>query len=146
MDAARSLFPRSLAPAIREALADKPVVCLLGPRRSGKTTLAQQLAPGRALVSPDEPSYYRTVTEDPAGFVATLPDAVILVEVQRAPALSPAIKHAVDRDRRPGRFLLTGSANLLLAPAVTESLAGRMEVVQLHPSTESEKARRSGGF
>ena len=146
MDAARSLFPRSLAPAIREALADTPVVCLLGPRQSGKTTLAQQLAPGRAFVSLDEQSYYRTATEDPAGFVATLPDAVTLDEVQRAPALLHAIKHAVDRDRRPGRFLLTGSANLLLAPAVTESLAGRMEVVQLHPLTESEKARRSGRF
>ena len=67
-------------------------------------------------------------------------------EVQRAPALLPAIKHAVDQDRRPGRFLLTGSANLLLAPAVTESLASRMEIVQLHPLTESEKARRPGRF
>ena len=146
MDAARSLFPRSLAPAIREALADTPVVCLLGPRQSGKTTLAQQLAPGRAFVSLDEQSYYRTATEDPAGFVASMPDATTVDEVQRAPALLPAIKHAVDQDRRPGRFLLTGSANLLLAPAVTESLAGRMEVVQLHPLTESEKARRSGRF
>ena len=146
MDAARPLFPRSLAPAIREALADTPVVCLLGPRQSGKTTLAQQLAPDRAFVSLDQPSYYRTATEDPAGFVAGLPGAATVDEVQRAPALLPAIKHAVDRDRRPGRFLLTGSANLLLAPAVTESLAGRMEIVQLHPLTESEKARRPGRF
>ena len=146
MDAARPLFPRSLAPAIREALADTPVVCLLGPRQSGKTTLAQQLAPGRGFVSLDEPSYYRTATEDPAGFVAGLPDAATVDEVQRAPALLPAIKHAVDQDRRPGRFLLTGSANLLLAAAVTESLAGRMEIVQLHPLTESEKARRPGRF
>ena len=61
-------------------------------------------------------------------------------------ALLPAIEHAVDRDRHPGHFLLTGSANLLLGPAVTESLAGRMEIVQLHPSTESEKARRPGQF
>ena len=118
----------------------------LGPRQSGKTTLAQQLAPGRAFASLDEPSYFRTATEDPAGFVASLPDATTVDEVQRAPALLPAIKHAVDQDRRPGRFLLTGSANLLLAPAVTESLAGRMEIVQLHPLTESEKARRPGRF
>ncbi len=62
------------------------------------------------------------------------------------PALLPVIKHAVDRDRRPGRFLLTGSANLLLTPAVTESLAGRMEIVRLHPLTESEKERRPGGI
>lgn len=146
MDAARPLFPRALASAIREALADTPVVCLLGPRQSGKTTLAQQLAPRRTFVSLDEPSYYRTATDDPAGLVASLAEAATVDEVQRAPALLPAIKHAVDRDRRPGRFLLTGSANLLLTPAVTESLAGRMEIVQLHPLTESEKERRPGGF
>ena len=131
---------------VEEALADTPVVCLLGPRQSGKTTLTQQLAPGRAFISLDEPTYHRMATEDPAGLVANLPDAVTVDEVQRAPGLLPAIKHTVDRDRRPGRFLLTGSANLLLAPTVTESLAGRMEVVQLHPLTESEKARRPGRF
>ena len=146
MDAAQPLFPRSLASAIREALADTPVVCLLGPRQSGKTTLARQLAPRRTFVSLDEPSYYRTATEDPAGLVASLPEAATVDEVQRVPALLPVIKHAVDRDRRPGRFLLTGSANLLLTPAVTESLAGRMEIVQLHPLTESEKERRPGGI
>ena len=146
MNAAPPLLSRSLASAVREALADTPVVCLLGPRQSGKTTLAQQLAPERAFISLDDPSYYRTATGDPAGLVASLPDAATVDEVQRAPALLPAIKHAVDRDRRPGRFLLTGSANLLLAPAVTESLAGRMEIVQLHPLTESEKARRPGRF
>ena len=146
MDVAPPLLSRSLASAVREALADTPVVCLLGPRQSGKTTLAQQLAPERAFVSLDDPGYHRTATGDPAGLVASLPDAATVDEVQRAPALLPAIKHAVDRDRRPGRFLLTGSANLLLAPTVTESLAGRMEIVQLHPLTESEKARRPGRF
>ena len=146
MDANRSLFPRSLAPVLGEALADTPVVCLLGPRQSGKTTLVQQLAPDRAYVSLDDHNYYQTARTDPAGFVASLPDAVTLDEVQRAPELLPAIKRAVDRDRRPGRFVLTGSANLLLVPTVTESLAGRMETAQLHPLTESEKERAPGRF
>ena len=116
------------------------------PRQTGKTTLVQQLAPGRAYISLDENNYHRTAVEDPEGFIASLPDAVTLDEVQRAPALLPAIKRAVDRDRRPGRFLLTGSANLLLVPKVTESLAGRMEVAQLQPLTEAEKERKPGEF
>ena len=146
MDAARPLFPRSLSPAVREALADTPVVCLVGPRQSGKTTLAGQVAPDRAFVSLDEHNYRRIAEADPDGFVAGLPPAVTLDEVQRVPAILVAVKRAVDQDRRPGRFLLTGSANLLLAPAVTDSLAGRMETVQLHPLTESEKARQPGRF
>ena len=119
---------------------------MLGPRQCGKTTLVQQLAPDRAYVSLDEHNYHQTALADPAGFVASLPDDVTLDEVQRAPALLPAIKRAVDQDRRPGRFVLTGSANLLLVPTVTESLAGRMEMAQLHPLTESEKACAPGHF
>ena len=146
MDGDKFLFPRLLAPVIREALADTPVVCVLGPRQTGKTTLVQQLAPDRAYISLDENNYHRTAVEDPEGFIASLPDAVTLDEVQRAPALLPSIKRAVDRDRRPGRFLLTGSANLLFVPKVTESLAGRMEIVQLQPLTEAEKERKPGRF
>ena len=146
MDGDQLLFPRLLTPVIREALADTPVVCVLGPRQTGKTTLVQQLAPDRAYISLDETNYHRTAVEDPEGFIASLPDAVTLDEVQRAPGLLPAIKRAVDRGRRPGRFLLTGSANLLFVPKVTESLAGRMEIVQLQPLTEAEKERKPGRF
>ena len=146
MDADRSLFQRSLTPVLMEALADTPVVCLFGPRQSGKTTLVQQLASERAFVSLDEHNYYQNAGADPDGFVASLPEAVTLDEVQRVPELLISIKRAVDEDRRPGRFLLTGSANLLLVPTVTESLAGRMEMAQLHPLTESEKERRPGRF
>ena len=101
---------------------------------------------GSSFLQPDENNYYQTAILDPSGFVAALPDAATVDEVQRVPALLPAIKRAVDRDRRPGRFLLTGSANLLLVPTVTESLAGRMEIVQLQPLTEAEKERKRGGF
>lgn len=146
MAANHSILPRLLTPVIREAMADTPVICLLGPRQSGKTTLVRQLEPERAYVSLDDNNYYQTATSDPAEFMAGLPDVVTLDEVQRAPMLLPAIKRAVDEDRRPGRFLLTGSANLLLLPKVTESLAGRMEVIQLQPLTEAEKMRQPGLF
>src|SRR6476620_10562704 len=124
MDADFPHYPRTLAVALRTALADTPVVCLLGPRQCGKTTLAKSVEVNRAYVTLDEESYRRTALQDPDGFVDRLPARVILDEVQRAPGLLTAIKRAVDRSRQPGRFLLTGSANLLLLPGVSESLAG----------------------
>ena len=139
-------YPRLLAGAVQEALADTPVVCLLGPRQCGKTTLVQQLAPNRAYLSLDDEGLRKVAHRDPLGFVASLPHSITLDEAQRVPALLPSIKLAVDRDRQPGRFLLTGSSNLLLAPQVTESLAGRMEIIQLYPLTEAEKERQSGRF
>ncbi len=118
MDAAQPLFPRSLASAIREALADTPVVCLLGPRQSGKTTLARQLAPRRTFVSLDEPSYYRTATEDPAGLVASLPEAATVDEVQRVPAGAfPISRSRAHTHRRHGHPLQTvPSAGLIERP------------------------------
>lgn len=139
-------YPRALTPVIREALADTPVVCLVGPRQSGKTTLVQRIAPELAYVSLDEYNYHQVASLDPTGFVDSLPAAAAIDEVQRAPALLSAIKVAVDRNRRPGRFLLTGSANLLFMPTVSESLAGRMETVQMYPLAEAEKERQPGGF
>ena len=146
MAADNFLFSRLLTPVIREAMTDTPVVCLLGPRQSGKTTLVRQLEPERAYVSLDDNNYYQIAISDPVEFITGLPNEVTLDEVQRAPMLLPAIKRAVDEDRRPGRFLLTGSANLLLLPQVTESLAGRMEIIQLQPLTEAEKMRQPGRF
>ena len=146
MDAAMKPFPRSLAGALQEAMQDTPVVCLLGPRQCGKTTLAMSLGQEDAYFSMDEDAYCRAATDDSDGFVARLPSRVILDEVQRVPALLTAIKRSVDRDRRPGRFLLTGSANLLLLPGVNESLAGRMEIIPLQPLSESEKERNPGNF
>ena len=77
---------------------------------------------------------------DPMGFVADLPERVILDEVQRVPEIFSALKLAVDRRRTPGRFLLTGSANVLLVPTLADSLAGRMQIVQLHPLSQVELA------
>jgi predicted AAA+ superfamily ATPase len=146
MDGEKLLYPRLLAPALKTALGDTPVVCLLGSRQSGKTTLSQMLSPDRPLISLDEDAYFQTAKLDPDGFISSLPEAVTIDEIQRVPELLPAIKLAVDRARNPGRFLLTGSANLLLLPQVTESLAGRMETVFLHPLTEAEKERSTGTF
>lgn len=131
--------PRYLQQQVLDALGDTPVVCILGPRQVGKTTLARQLQPERPYISFDDATLLAAARYDPMGFVAGLPDRVILDEVQRAPELLPAIKLFVDNDRRPGRFILTGSANLLLLPGVQESLAGRMEVIYLNPLSEQEK-------
>jgi len=133
------LYPRYIEPVLNVALADTPVVCLLGPRQVGKSTLVQQLKPKRAYISFDDQNLLNAARNDPIGFVQGLPEPVILDEVQRVPELMPAIKSAVDRQRTSGRFLLTGSANLLLLPRVQESLAGRVEVVQLNPLSEMEK-------
>lgn len=139
-------FDRPLREAVRIALVDTPVVCLLGPRQAGKTTLARQFEPEYSYVTLDDPATLAFAQNDLAAFVAALPDPVILDEVQRAPELLRAIKLSVDRDRRPGRFLLTGSANLLQLPRLGDSLAGRMEVVDLQPLTAAEQARKPGRF
>ncbi len=139
-------FPRPLAASLKAALRDTPVACLLGPRQSGKTTLARTLAPRYAYVTFDDEATLTFARSDPTGFVAALPPRAILDEIQRVPGLLRALKLAVDHDRRPGRFVLTGSANLLLLPGLGDSLAGRMEIVQLHPLTAAEQARAPGRF
>ena len=146
MDATPATYPRTVQRTLKLALTDTPVVALLGPRQSGKSTLVSAFAPDRAYVTLDEEPTLRTARSDPGGFIAALPARVTLDEVQRAPELLLAIKAAVDRDRRPGRFLLTGSANLLRLPKTGDSLAGRIEIAQLHPLTESEKGRRLGAL
>ena len=139
-------IPRLLAPAIERALSYMPVVCVIGARQSGKTTLVQHLARDRAFVSFDDEPSLGAAAFDPMRFVEALPPQVTLDEVQRVPRVLPAIKRSVDRDRTPGRFLLTGSSNLLLLPQVTESLTGRMAICDLQPLTEAEKECQSGRF
>jgi hypothetical protein len=139
-------FARPLAASLKAALRDTPVVCLLGPRQSGKTTLARTLEPRYAYITFDDAAAVAFAKSDPTGFVAALPARAVLDEIQRVPELLRTLKLSVDRDRRPGRFVLTGSANLLLLPGLGDSLAGRMEVVQLHPLTAAEQARAPGRF
>lgn len=139
-------IPRHLTPMLREALADTPVVCLLGPRQSGKSTLARHCDPERSYINLDDRNYLALAQSDPEGFIDGLPERVTIDEIQRVPELTLAIKRNVDGRRRPGRFLLTGSANLLQLPRLADSLAGRMECLYLQPLTEAEKVRAPGRF
>lgn len=141
-----SYLPRHLAPMLAEALSDTPVVCLLGPRQCGKSTLAQHNDPERAYINLDDRNYLDLAKNDPEGFLDGLPERVTIDEIQRVPELTLAIKRNVDAKRRPGRYLLTGSANLLQLPRLADSLAGRMECLYLHPLTESEKTGSTGDF
>jgi uncharacterized protein len=132
------LFQRFSAKRVATALTDTPVVMLIGPRQCGKTTLVRQFADKeREYVTLDDDTVLEAARSDPAGFVRGF-DLVTIDEVQRAPELLRAIKRSVDSDRRPGRFLLTGSANILTLPQVSESLAGRMEIVNLMPISRAE--------
>ncbi len=120
------------------ALKDTPVVMVNGPRQCGKTTLVREFTGrNRTYITLDDDTVLGAVRDDPSGFVRGL-DMVIVDEVQRAPELLRTIKKSVDADRRPGRFLLTGSANVLALPQVSESLAGRMEIITLLPLGRSE--------
>ena len=143
-----NLYPRLVRARLKEALADSPVVLLHGPRQCGKTTLAKDLGDddGRQYVTLDDAVTLTAVQADPSGFVLDLEGPVTIDEVQRVPELFLAIKQSVDRDRQPGRFLLTGSANALFVPRVADSLAGRMEIVRLHPLSEVEIGRHQSGF
>ncbi|HWE99307.1 MAG TPA: ATP-binding protein [Caulobacteraceae bacterium] len=132
------VFIRHATDRIREALTDTRVVLLAGPRQAGKTTLARALAEeGRSYLTLDDATTLSAAQADPAGMVRAL-DRAIIDEVQRAPDLLLAIKESVDRDTRPGRFLLAGSANLMTLPRVADSLAGRMETIRLMPLAQSE--------
>jgi len=132
------LFPRFSTQNVIAALADTPVVMVTGPRQSGKTTLVRELIQGdRRYITLDDDTPLEAALSDPTGFIRGL-DRAIIDEVQRAPELLRAIKRSLDEDRRPGRFLLTGSANVLALPQLSESLAGRMAVVDLLPLSPAE--------
>lgn len=137
-----ALLRRHLDTSVEAALSDTPVVLVVGPRQAGKTTLCEQIAGkrGARLLTFDDGATLAAAQSDPAGFVAALEGPVVLDEIQRAPELLSALKLAVDRNRKPGRFLLTGSANILTLPRASESLAGRMEVLTLWPLSQGEIA------
>lgn len=140
------MFSRFVKQRVEEALEDTRVVLISGPRQSGKTTLAQEIARDRMeFFTLDDQTTREAALSDPVGFLRGL-DRAVIDEVQRAPDLLLAIKAAVDRDKRPGRFLLTGSANLMSIRGVADSLAGRMETIPLFPLSQSEIVGRKSTF
>ena len=141
----QTLIGRHLQPLLEEALADTPAVLVNGPRQSGKTTLARQFGNHMPYVSLDDATLLAAARSDPQGFVRRL-DRAIIDEVQRAPELLLALKLSIDNDRRPGRFLLTGSANVMSLPMIADSLAGRIEVHTLLPLSNAELAGRPADF
>lgn len=152
------LIPRFATARLLEAIEDSPAVLIGGPRQCGKTTLAQALCEQRYLagagrlpglppdglgytyITFDDPAARAAARVDPVGFVADLPERAVLDEVQQVPDIFAPLKVAIDRDRVPGRFVLTGSANVLLVPMMADSLAGRMETVRLYPLAQAELA------
>lgn len=143
------MIPRHLSASIETALSDTPVVLLVGARQCGKTTLVKALSrPGVSVryLSLDDPAVLAAAQSDPAAFLEDLDGPVILDEVQQAPALFPVLRSVVDRNREPGRFLLTGSTHALSAPRVAEALVGRMELLTLWPLSQGEIGGRQEGF
>ena len=136
------MLRRNIADRVLAALSDTPVVLLNGARQTGKTTIVKMIAGerGYSYLTFDDASTAAAAGSDPSGFVQSLKGAVVLDEVQKVPQLFAAIKLAVDRDRQPGRFLLTGSANVMTLPKLSESLVGRLEVITLFPFSAGELA------
>lgn len=132
------MYKRFVERRAEDALSDTPVVLIVGPRRAGKTTLVRKMGDsGRAYITLDDQTVLEAAQSDPTGFIRGL-DRAIIDEIQRAPDLLLAIKKTVDEDYRPGRFLLTGSANVLTLPKVADSLAGRMETIRMLPLARAE--------
>jgi len=143
------MYQRHLKEKLAEALSDSPVVLLNGARQTGKTTLVHELTktdhPAR-YVTFDDTTMLAAAKHDPTGFLSDIEGSVVLDEIQRVPELFPAIKLQVDQNRKAGRFLLTGSANVLLLPRLSESLTGRMETLTLWPLSQGEIESQKESF
>lgn len=145
---AQRLYRRIAETTLSAALTDTPVVLIQGPRQCGKTTLAQQIGKKRRYryYTFDDAATLAAARADITGFVARLERRAILDEVQHVPELFAALKPAIDANRNSTRFILTGSSNILLIPRLSDSLAGRMEVIRLFPLSQSELERVSPAF
>lgn len=138
-------IPRHAEAQVLEALGDTRIVAVEGPRQAGKSTLCTKIASAQDMraATLDDANTRRGAIDDPQGFTAALGERAFIDELQRVPELVLTLKMAVDRDPRPGRYLVSGSASLLLSPRIGDSLAGRIERVPLRPFTQAEIERRT---
>ncbi len=132
------MIARAIKETVIEAAQSYPIVSILGPRQSGKTTMAKALFPHKAHVTLEDPDIRAYAIEDPLGFLETYADGAIFDEVQRVPDLLSYLQGIVDLDPRPGRFILTGSQHFLLMREVSQSLAGRTAILTLLPLSLAE--------
>ena len=132
--------PRARARGLGTALKSFPAVLLVGPRQCGKSTLARHALPGWTRLDLERPADLELLAADGEGFFAAHPRAVVIDEAQRLPALFPLLRHVIDRGRGKGRFVLLGSASPGLMRSVSETLAGRVTVLELTPFLASELA------
>lgn len=135
------MIERKIKASLKDALTDSPVVLLHGARQTGKSTLVQNLIEKEydaEYITLDDSSFLSAAISNPGGFLESFGSNLAIDEVQRAPGLLPEIKKIVDKNRKPGKFILTGSANVLLVPRVAESLAGRVEILNLFPFSQNE--------
>lgn len=144
----KPLLERYTKESLLDALEDTPVILIHGSRQCGKTTLAKSVGEvmGYAYITFDDENQLGAAKADPVGFVKSLPEKTILDEIQRVPELFLSIKESVDANRVPGRFILTGSANVLLLPQLSDSLAGRMEIIHLRPLAQCEITGQKPNF
>ena len=138
------MIPRQLAEKANSLLSQYPLLALIGPRQSGKTTLAQSLRPDYQYINLELPENHDFAVSDPHGFLQTYQKGVILDEVQTVPELFPYLKHYTDQRKTVGEYILTGSQNFLLLEKITQSLAGRVALLQLLPLSFNELA--FGGY
>ncbi len=132
------MYPRLIQEKIRQAAQKYPIITLLGPRQSGKTTLARNLFPDYQYVSLEDPDMRLFATEDPRGFFQNWSQSLILDEVQRVPSILSYLQGRVDDPNQKKKYLLTGSQNLLLMESITQSLAGRTRIFELLPFSYPE--------
>lgn len=137
------MIPRAARGPLLKFARGYPVLAVTGPRQSGKTTLVRAVFPKKAYVSLEDPDRLSHATEDPRGFLGGYPDGVVLDEAQRCPPLFSYLQSRVDRDGRSGLFVLTGSQQFGLLSGITQSLAGRVALIQLLPFSIDE-LRRGG--